>query len=68
MESTRSFPPDLSVMFIAEREDWRPLIYVGGISYLFGQGNCIFIRKKSGNSHGILERDVYSNHVVIQEN
>jgi len=51
-------------MFIAEREGWWPQIYVGGISYLFGQGNCIFIRKKSGNSHGILERDVYSNHVI----
>lgn len=46
MESTRSFPPDLSVMFVAEREGWGPLIYVGDLSYSIGQGNA-FLSGKS---------------------
>ena len=35
---------------------------ISDISYLFGQGNFIFIREKSGNRQGILKIDVYGNH------
>ena len=36
---------------------------ISDIPYLFGQGNCIVIKKKSGNSQRILKRDACDNHV-----
>ena len=38
------------------------------ISHLFGQGNLIFIRKKSGRSQGILKSEVRGNHENILTN
>ena len=37
---------------------------ISDILYLFGQGNFIFIRKKSGKSQGILKTHVCGNHVM----
>ena len=35
------------------------------ILYLFGQGNFIFIREKSGKSQGILKTHACGNHVEL---
>ena len=57
--STLSFLPNLNVKWpICDK------LLLSGIPYLFGQVNCIFITKKSGNSQRILKRDACDNHVI----
>ena len=57
--STLSFLPNLNVKWpICDK------LLLSGIPYLFGQVNCIFITKKSGNSQRFSKRDVCDNHVI----
>ena len=52
---------------MGEKDGCKGAVEAAAVCYilcLFGQGNFIFIKEKSGKSKGILYTDVCGNHVI----